>query len=144
MGQSFHCSILWWSSYYFDRLGIRQWNIGLVAWPYRVLQVVCYRITLKIKFSIFYNFKKNTVKSWETAKPRPTVALFYSRSIKIIIGPLNDGNDGMIIPSSHHIILKIVGFQNKGAHWPNVFWILLIIKMAALFESLFYSKLWRI
>ena len=96
-----------------------------------------YRITLKIKYHFFtqflancnlklsyiiiflillYNLKKKTFSTiWYTLGPsqQATVSLNYSQSIKIIIGPLEGET---IVPSFHHIILKIIGFLGcKGA-----------------------------
>ena len=67
-------------------------------------------ISCKIPFKIiifFYFFlqsKENKNKEFEISSHQPTVALSYSQTIKIIIGP----SDQTIIPL--HFFLKIVGF----------------------------------
>ena len=54
--------IVWWSNYYFDRLGIKNFNIGLVAWKLFVL-LSCKRIN-KINDNNFErNFARNCVKN---------------------------------------------------------------------------------
>ena len=110
MGWCYDCPTVWWYKYYFDRLGIIQWDSGSVTF-----QTVHYRITLKIKCHFFTHFFAKCLKEnkkanslltvWYILRPnqQATVSLNYFQTIKIIIGP-SDG--GTIILSSHCIILK--------------------------------------
>ena len=97
---------------------------------YRIIlqkKSIFYTISCKMPFKIiiilfsFYYFKKTSLLTvWYTLRPsqQATVSLNYSQSIRIIIGPWDGGT---IIPSSHHIMLKIDRFYDTNSSGSDIF-----------------------
>ena len=103
MGQQNNCPTVWWSNDYFDKLGIIQWDT--ISWK------IPFRIILYYFFYFFYNLK-NKIQLFINSLIYPKTKsathcltkLFPIYQNEHCVGP-SDG--GMIIPSSHCIILKI-------------------------------------